>query len=67
MSDDNDERLTDIEMTLAHQEQTIHELSDLVHKQWDEIERLKRLVQRLDETKADADPSDEADRRPPHY
>ncbi len=64
---DSDERFTNIEMTLAHQEQTIHELSDLVHKQWDEIERLKRLIQRLEDTKADVEPEDVADRKPPHY
>lgn len=62
----SDDRLIGIETTLAHHEQTIHELSDLVHKQWDEIAMLKRLIQRLEETKADVEP-DEADRKPPHY
>lgn len=63
-----EDRLTNIEMTLAHHEQTFYELSDLVHKQWDEIERLKRLIRRLEETKADVEPEgDIADRKPPHY
>jgi uncharacterized coiled-coil protein SlyX len=53
MSDDTDQRLTTLEMAVTHQEQTIHELSE--------------VITRLEATKADIDPEEEADRRPPHY
>lgn len=63
-----DEKLTEIEMTLAHQEQTIQELSDIVTSQWKEIETLKR---RLDKTLAKIEQLEEGDtpanQKPPHY
>lgn len=67
MSDDTDQRLTTLEMAVTHQEQTIHELSDVITRQWEAIDALKRDLSRLEATKADVDPEEEADRRPPHY
>ncbi|MBO6947973.1 MAG: SlyX family protein [Rhodospirillales bacterium] len=67
MSKELDIRITELEMTITHQERTISELSDVVAEQWSIIEMLKRELTRLDETKADAEPEDEANRRPPHY
>ena len=41
------EKLNDIEVLLAYQEQKIQDLSDMVARQWNEIETLKK---RLDHT-----------------
>ena len=67
MSDEFDKRVTELEMTVTHQEQTINELSDVITEQWESIEKLRRQISKLDATKADIDPEEEADRRPPHY
>ena len=67
MSDYTDQRLTTLEMAVTHQEQTIHELSEVITRQWEVIDALKRDLSRLEATKADIDPEEEADRRPPHY
>jgi len=67
MSDEFDKRITELEMTVTHQEQTINELSDVITEQWESIEKLRRQISKLDATKADIDPEEEADRRPPHY
>jgi len=67
MSDDLDQRITELEMTVTHQERTINELSDVLTEQWDVIERLRREISKLEATKADIDPEEEANQRPPHY
>lgn len=67
MTQELETRITELEMTVTHQERTISELSDVVAEQWARIEALQRELTRLDETKADAEPEDEANRRPPHY
>lgn len=36
-----------IEETLAHQEQQIQDLNDVVTKQWNEIDRLTKTIERL--------------------
>jgi SlyX protein len=60
-----EDRVTELEMALAHQDQTINDLSDMINRQWNEIERLKRELQRLDSMKADRPPDE--DQPPPHY
>ena len=67
MSNDTEQRLTALEMTVTHHEQTIHELSDVINEQWTQSEKLKLELGRLDETKADIEPEEDATRRPPHY
>jgi len=67
MSQDMEERITALEMTVTHQEQTINALSDVINEQWTEIAKLKNELGRLDETKADIEPEEEATQRPPHY
>ena len=62
MSDEFDKRITELEMTVTHQEQTINELSDVITEQWESIEKLRRQISKLDATKADIDPEEEADR-----
>lgn len=65
-----DERLTELEIALAHQERLCEELSDMVRAQSDRLDRLERalatLVRRLDE--ADSGPeAPPASVRPPHW
>ncbi len=75
MSDDTDarlkQRLTELETALAHQEQSLHALSDVVTDQWNAIDRLKSEIARLQATKADAEdehgPNAQSEPPPPHY
>jgi SlyX protein len=67
MSQDLEDRVMHLEMTVTHQEQTIHQLSDVITEQWAQIEKLRRELSRLDEIKADIEPEEEASQRPPHY
>ncbi|MCV9962282.1 SlyX family protein [Pararhizobium sp. BT-229] len=69
MSEDN-ERMTRLEETIAHQAKTIEELSDQLAEQWAVVEqvraKLDRLTERflsLEEQSIDAP----AITRPPHY
>jgi SlyX protein len=69
MSNDS-ERITRLEETIAHQAQTIEELSDQLTQQWTVVEqvraKLDRLTERflsLEEQSIDAP----ANTRPPHY
>lgn len=62
---DTEERVTELEMALAHQDQTISDLSEMINHQWKEIEKLRRELTRLEATKADQPP--EEDSAPPHY
>jgi len=69
--DDIASRLTDLETRLAFQENAIHELNDVVHRQQHEIERLTRSVMLLAEQLRSALPSlvapAEHEEPPPHY
>jgi SlyX protein len=66
-----DDRLTEIEIKLAHIEQSLNELSDVMYRQQGLIERLERgydqLRQRIqtdDEGSAETNPGND---KPPHY
>jgi len=65
------ERMTELEIKLAHVEQAVNELSDVLYRQQGMLDRLEtgfeRLQQRVNaspDTAANADPADE---KPPHY
>ncbi len=67
----SDERFIDMESRLAHQDQLLNELNDVVTEQQARLMQLeelcKALVQRLrsvGESMSEASPGDE---RPPHY
>lgn len=63
----NEERLQAIEQALAHQDGQIQDLSATVMRQWQEIERLRRL---LDRAQAEIDTLQDApgaNVKPPHY
>ncbi|QDL94126.1 SlyX family protein (plasmid) [Paroceanicella profunda] len=67
---DTTQRLTDLEIHVAHQEMVITELSETVSRQWSEIDMLKRsltrLVERLND-RADSGDAPPAHQPPPHW
>ena len=65
-----DKRLTDLELKFMEQEQALVELSDIVNRQWQEIEMLKSKLTHAHErivTLEDAAPDTPANEKPPHY
>lgn len=67
----SEERFVDLESRLAHQDQLLSELNDVVTSQQAKLMQLEALVKSLTErfrSMADAMPADDsADERPPHY
>lgn len=67
----SDERLVEIEMKLAHQDQALIELNDVLTKQQETIMTLERLfasmLERMAELDNGASESGPAGERPPHY
>lgn len=70
MANAND-RITELEIQLSHQTQVIDDLSDMVAKQGDQLDRLARRVSLLLENAADAQAGAGgvilADQKPPHW
>ncbi|RIJ24422.1 SlyX protein [Henriciella barbarensis] len=64
-------RLNELEIRIAHQDQTIEDLNAAITAQWKLIERLERQVERLGERVADSEnaagQADPVNRPPPHY
>ncbi len=64
-------RIDELEMRIAHQEQTIEDLNAAITAQWKVIDRLERQAAILAERLADAEMSAGAaapvDRPPPHW
>ncbi len=67
----NDDRITELETRVAHQDHALTELSDEIYRQQQQITRLedqsRQLVARVEAlavADASGDPSDEV---PPHY
>lgn len=67
----SDSRLEEIEAKLAHQEHTISELSEVIYRQQQQLDKLERgyatLVSRVKELLAMADSEEHTDTPPPHY
>lgn len=65
----NTSRLDELEMRVAHQDQTIEDLNAAITAQWKLIERLKRQVLALRERVAESEQGagEAVDRPPPHY
>jgi SlyX protein len=65
------DRLTEIEIKIAHMEQAVNELSDVLYHQQQLIERLETGLEKLAENLASAGEgptqTDAADQKPPHY
>lgn len=68
---DKDARIDELEVRLAHQDQTVHELSDEIYRQQQQISQLEAALRRLAarlESAEDGAPAVPADaERPPHY
>lgn len=68
--DNIESRLAELEMLNTHQAQTIDELSQMITKQWDKIDRLETkmsaLVTRFLSLEESAGPAHE-NTKPPHY
>jgi SlyX protein len=66
-----DDRLTEIEIKLAHSEQSLNELSDVMYRQQGLIERLERgydqLRQRIQTDGEGSAETNPANDKPPHY
>nr|WP_290845322.1 SlyX family protein [Henriciella sp.] len=64
-------RLDELEIRVAHQDQTIEDLNAAITAQWKLIERLEARVERLGERVTDSEQSageaDPVNRPPPHY
>jgi len=65
-----DERFVDIEVKLAHQEQVVNELNEVVTQQQAKLMQLEELctslIQRV-RSIGEGDATPEQDERPPHY
>lgn len=70
MEDPVGKKLADLEIRFTEQEKTVQELSDIVSKQWDLIDRLTRRLEnthdRLSVLEEDM-PANSAVEKPPHY
>ncbi len=66
-----EQRLTALESHIAHQDGTIEDLSEMVNKQWTEIEALRREIEqlrgRLLRMEGDMETGQPGDQPPPHY
>jgi SlyX protein len=62
-----EERMTDLEIRLAHQEKTIADLNEVITAQWKKIEILERQLRRLDEEVQSLDAEAPHNQKPPHY
>ncbi len=61
-------RIDELEMRMAHQDQTIAELNDVITAQWKKIEALEAQLRRFGEELQSLEPADTAaQQKPPHY
>lgn len=61
-------RLQDLEIRMAHQDQTIADLNDVITAQWKKLDALERQLQRLGEELEAMDTGQPlASQKPPHY
>ncbi len=66
----NEDRLNNLEETVANQENQIQDLSDMVNAQWKEIDKIKLLLQKAEAkiiSLEDNIDTPEANVPPPHY
>ncbi len=68
----SEERLVEIETRIAFQEQTIKDLSDVIYKQQQEIDRLGAICAALEKQSKELAESNQgggapANEQPPHY
>lgn len=68
----SEERLVELETQITFQDQTIKDLSDVIYKQQQELERLATLCAALERQSKELAESDQggdapANEKPPHY
>lgn len=64
---DTDERLTDLEIRLTHQEDMIEELNKVVYRQQVKISDLESILKELAVRLVDIESDRPLNERPPHY
>jgi SlyX protein len=63
-----DTRINDLEIRMAHQDQTIADLNDVITAQWKKLDALERQLKRLSDELESMDVGDApANQKPPHY
>ena len=63
-----DTRITDLEIRMAHQDQIIAELNDVITAQWKKLDALERQLKRLGEELESMEAGEApANQKPPHY
>lgn len=71
MSDKTDSRITELEIRMTHQDETIESLSNTIIRQHDEIDVLKlkiEIIEKRLKTAAESQVADQKDETPPpHY
>jgi SlyX protein len=71
MSEDNEERIAELEMQVAFLEDNLHKLNDVLYKQQQRMDSLetgiKHYEKRLQEIQHGAGSTDQEQERPPHY
>ena len=71
MSEEGSNRLVELELRLEHQARALEDLSDMVTRQWQVIDRLERELRRLGEQLVDLEGAGKTgmpkDAPPPHY
>ncbi|MAL79748.1 MAG: hypothetical protein CMN55_11675 [Sneathiella sp.] len=66
----NDKRLMELELKFMEQEQMVSELSEMLNRQWQEIELLKNKLTRAQDrliTLEETLPASPGHEKPPHY
>lgn len=68
---DDQSRIDDLEARIAHQDQALHELSDEVYRQQQQIRQLEAVIRELISRLESAEPGEASsgpnDEIPPHY
>jgi SlyX protein len=68
---DSDQRIADLEASVAHQDKVIEELSDVLAQQWKEIssliDKFRLLRNSIQELEDGIEAPSPGDKPPPHY
>ena len=63
-----DTRINDLEIRMAHQDQTIADLNEVITAQWKKLDALERQLKRLGEELESMESGDApTNQKPPHY
>ncbi len=63
-----DTRIHDLEIRVAHQDQTIADLNDVITAQWKKLDAMERQLKRVSEELETMDQAEApANQKPPHY